>query len=147
MEMQETVQRIAQITHQDPAFTRGQFRTWLSAGLIPAAEIRGEGVGTRRSYDREAVFVGAALVRLSRFGVQGEDLKEKRALLGDAWKTLSESVAPPEPVFFVMAVGNSPGLVFSTFVAEPTAEAVLQDFEGGGAFILDVQGLFRLATA
>jgi len=144
--MQDVVRRIAAITDQEFAFTRGQFRTWVSSNLIPATEIRGEGLSTRRSYDNEAIFIGAALVRVSQMGIQGPELREKVESLRDAWAILTANPASGEAVYYIGAVGKSPGLVSSTFVSEPSADKVLRDFEGGAAFVIHVSGLFALAS-
>lgn len=141
--MQGAVERIAEITGQEVAFTRNQFRTWLASGLIPALQESGEGVGTRRIYDAAAVFVGSVLVRLSQLGMSGQYLKELGEGAVFAFEKRKDELS--RKYYMVGLPKGIKALVLYEFVCSPNLEEILSQVDGGAAFIVDVHSLYRLA--
>lgn len=140
---QDIYSRVAQITVEDPTRTRNQIRHWVNKGLIPASEIRGSGVGTRRSYDLLAVCVGAALVRLSSIGRSGTALAvDAKVMTGVIQRYLKED--EPGPAFFVGLRDGAKSMLLAEMTSEPTVD-LLKDVPGEAAWIVDIGGICRLA--
>ncbi len=135
--------RVAKITGEEPSRTRNQVRHWVNKGLIPASEIRGSGVGTRRSYDLLAVCVGAALVRLSSIGRSGAALVADAGVMkGFFERYLAED--NPGPAYFIGLRDGAKSFLLAEITTEPTVE-LLRNVPGEGAWLVDVGGLCSLA--
>ena len=140
---QDVYTRVAQITGEDPTRTRNQIRHWVNKGLIPASEIRGSGVGTRRSYDLLAVCVGTALVRLSSIGRSGAALVADAKVMTHVMEGYLKEGASG-PAYFVGLRDGAKSMLLTEMMSEPTAD-LLKGLPGEAAWIVDVGGLCQLA--
>lgn len=85
--LNDLAETVAGAVEQDVARTKNQLRTWLAAGILPAAQTYGEGVGTRRVYDDTSACVAVALARLAQFGIVGDALVAKGLVLEKHFKS------------------------------------------------------------